>query len=63
MRCMVIERLDAGAVVVNDSTDYCLDSMPFGGIKGFGIGREGVRSAVIEMTEPKVVCFHRANRD
>lgn len=53
------ERLEAGAVIVNDSTDYRVDSMPFGGIKGSGLGREGVRSAVLDMTEPKVVCFNR----
>jgi glyceraldehyde-3-phosphate dehydrogenase (NADP+) len=32
--------------------------MPFGGIKGSGLGRERVRFAVREMTEPKVTCFN-----
>ena len=32
--------LDAGGVMVNDSTDYRLDSMPFGGIKRSGYGKE-----------------------
>jgi glyceraldehyde-3-phosphate dehydrogenase (NADP+) len=31
--------------------------MPFGGVKGSGLGREGVRFMVEEMTEPKVVCL------
>jgi glyceraldehyde-3-phosphate dehydrogenase (NADP+) len=53
-----IHNLDAGGVVVNESTDYRLDSMPFGGVKGSGIGREGIRFALMEMTEPKVVCFN-----
>jgi glyceraldehyde-3-phosphate dehydrogenase (NADP+) len=53
-----IYNLDAGGVVVNESTDYRFDSMPFGGVKGSGIGREGVRFALMEMTEPKVVCFN-----
>jgi hypothetical protein len=44
-------------VIVNDSTDYRIDAMPFGGVKGSGLGREGVRFALEEMTEPKVVCL------
>lgn len=52
-----VHRLEAGAVIVNDSTDFRLDSMPFGGIKGSGIGREGVGWAVQEMTEQKVACL------
>ncbi len=31
--------------------------MPFGGVKGSGLGREGVRSAIEAMTEPQVVCL------
>ena len=53
-----IKQLDFGAVMVNDSTDYRLDTMPFGGTKLSGIGREGVRFAVQEMTETRVVCFN-----
>ena len=48
----------AGAVLINDSTDYRLDAMPFGGVKGSGLGREGVGSAINEMTNIKVVCFN-----
>ena len=51
-----IHQLDCGGVIVNDS-DYRLDSMPFGGIKNSGLGREGIKFALQEMTEPKVVCF------
>ncbi|MFW6129113.1 MAG: aldehyde dehydrogenase family protein [Candidatus Aminicenantaceae bacterium] len=50
--------LDCGGVMVNDSTDYRLDSMPFGGVKYSGLGREGLKFALQEMTEPKVVCFY-----
>jgi glyceraldehyde-3-phosphate dehydrogenase (NADP+) len=53
-----IERLDVGAVIVNDSTDYRLDTMPFGGMKSSGIGREGIRFAVQAMTETRVACFN-----
>ena len=44
--------------MVNDSTDYRLDVMPFGGTKLSGIGREGIRFALQEMTETRVVCFN-----
>lgn len=49
--------LECGGVIINDSTDYRLDAMPFGGVKRSGIGREGVRYAIEEMTELKVVCW------
>ncbi|MGE5813180.1 MAG: aldehyde dehydrogenase family protein [Acidobacteriota bacterium] len=51
-------RLDVGAVIVNDSTDYRLDVMPFGGTKSSGIGREGIRFSIMEMTQPRVVCLN-----
>ncbi|CAN5780731.1 aldehyde dehydrogenase family protein [soil metagenome] len=53
----VAHALRCGGVMVNDSTDFRIDAMPFGGVGLSGVGREGVRSAVEEMTEPKVVCF------
>ena len=52
------EGLDSGSVIINDSTDYRLDSMPFGGVKNSGLGKEGIRFSLQEMTEPKVVCFY-----
>jgi len=52
-----IKELECGGVMINDSTDYRLDSMPFGGIKNSGLGREGIKFSLMEMTEPKVVCF------
>lgn len=53
-----IRNIEVGGIIVNDSSDYRIDAMPFGGIKGSGLGREGVRSAIEAMTEPKVVCFN-----
>jgi glyceraldehyde-3-phosphate dehydrogenase (NADP+) len=50
--------LDCGGVMINDSTDYRLDSMPFGGVKYSGPGREGLKFSLQEMTEPKVICFN-----
>ena len=49
----VSAQLLTGAVVVNGTSDLRIDSMPFGGFKGSGIGREGVQFAVEAMTEPK----------
>jgi glyceraldehyde-3-phosphate dehydrogenase (NADP+) len=51
-------RLAVGGVIVNDSTDYRLDTMPFGGSKLSGIGREGIRFAIEAMTETRVLCFN-----
>ncbi|WEK61922.1 MAG: aldehyde dehydrogenase family protein [Candidatus Microbacterium colombiense] len=53
----VSEALDAGGVMINDSSDYRIDSMPFGGSKYGSMGREGVRFAYEEMTQPKVTCI------
>jgi len=53
-----IRELEVGGVIVNDSTDYRIDMMPFGGVKWSGLGREGIKFALLEMTEPKVVCFN-----
>ena len=52
-----INELDCAGVMVNDSSDYRIDSMPFGGVKSSGMGREGVKSAIEAMSETKVVCF------
>lgn len=45
--------LDVGAVIVNDNPTFRVDNMPYGGVKDSGFGREGVRYAIDEMTEPK----------
>ena len=55
MAFKVASGLDCGGVMINDSTDYRLDSMPFGGVKKSGLGREGIKFSLQEMTEPKVV--------
>lgn len=52
-----IAQLDVGGIMINDSSDYRIDAMPFGGVKKSGLGREGIKFALQEMTEPKVVCF------
>lgn len=52
-------QIEAGGVMINDSSDYRFDAMPFGGSKYGSMGREGVRFAYEEMTQPKVVCINR----
>ncbi|WP_114948731.1 aldehyde dehydrogenase family protein [Microvirga calopogonii] len=56
------DKIDAGGVMINDSSDYRFDAMPFGGFKYGSMGREGVRFAYEDMTQPKVVCINRLNR-
>ncbi|MEI3612043.1 aldehyde dehydrogenase family protein [Pseudogracilibacillus sp. SO30301A] len=52
-----IKKLEVGGIMINDSSDYRIDAMPFGGVKGSGLGREGVKYTIQEMTEPKIVNF------
>jgi glyceraldehyde-3-phosphate dehydrogenase (NADP+) len=47
--------LEVGAVLVNESTAWRADQMPYGGVKDSGMGREGVRSAMGEMTEERLL--------
>ncbi|HKQ70854.1 MAG TPA: aldehyde dehydrogenase family protein, partial [Polyangiaceae bacterium] len=47
--------LPVGALIVNDSPSFRVDSMPYGGVKDSGLGREGVRYAIEEMTERKLL--------
>jgi len=48
-------RLEAGGVLVNRSTNFRLDHLPYGGVKASGIGREGPAYAIEEMTDLKLV--------
>jgi acyl-CoA reductase-like NAD-dependent aldehyde dehydrogenase len=47
--------LEVGAMVVGDTPAWRLDPMPYGGVKDSGLGREGVRNAIAEMTEPRML--------
>jgi acyl-CoA reductase-like NAD-dependent aldehyde dehydrogenase len=47
--------LEVGTVIVGDTPSWRLDPMPYGGIKDSGLGREGIRSAIQEMTEPRML--------
>jgi glyceraldehyde-3-phosphate dehydrogenase (NADP+) len=49
------ETLDVGGVAVNEISGYRVDHMPYGGVKASGIGREGVKFAIEEMTEMRLL--------
>ncbi|MFI7025052.1 aldehyde dehydrogenase family protein [Micromonospora sp. NPDC049900] len=46
--------LEVGGVIVGDVPSYRADQMPYGGVKGSGVGREGLRSAMDDYTDPRV---------
>jgi acyl-CoA reductase-like NAD-dependent aldehyde dehydrogenase len=50
-------RLEVGGVMINDVPTFRADHMPYGGVKKSGIGREGPRYAIEEMTELKLICW------
>jgi acyl-CoA reductase-like NAD-dependent aldehyde dehydrogenase len=52
------EDLDVGGVVAGDVPTFRIDHMPYGGIKESGLGREGLRYAIEEMTEPKLLVMN-----
>ncbi len=50
-------KIRAGGVLINDVPSFRADLMPYGGVKESGIGREGPKYAIREMTEPKLICW------
>jgi acyl-CoA reductase-like NAD-dependent aldehyde dehydrogenase len=52
------DRLHVGGLIVNDTPTFRVDSMPYGGTRDSGFGREGVRFAIEEMTERKLLAVH-----
>ena len=51
--------LDVGGVVINDVPSYRVDNMPYGGVKDSGLGREGIRFAMEDMTEIRNLVIRR----
>ena len=49
------EGLEVGAVIHGDAPTFRVDAMPYGGVKESGLGREGLREAIREMTEPRLL--------
>jgi acyl-CoA reductase-like NAD-dependent aldehyde dehydrogenase len=54
--------LEVGGVIVNDIPSFRVDNMPYGGVKNSGFGREGVRYAMEEMTEMRLLVLRNAGR-
>jgi glyceraldehyde-3-phosphate dehydrogenase (NADP+) len=54
------ESLDVGGVMINQAPTWRSDTMPYGGVKQSGFGREGVRYAMEEMTEPRTLVMSLA---
>ena len=52
------DQLEVGAVLANEIPTFRADHMPYGGLKDSGIGREGVRYAIEDMTEPKLLVMN-----
>lgn len=50
--------LEVGGVIINDTSNYRVDQMPYGGVKHSGTGREGIRYAIEELTEPRLVVLN-----
>lgn len=56
---MAWDRLEVGGVVVGDVPSYRVDNMPYGGVKDSGLGREGIRFAIEDMTEIRLMVLRR----
>jgi acyl-CoA reductase-like NAD-dependent aldehyde dehydrogenase len=52
------EELEVGAVIGGDVPTFRIDHMPYGGVKDSGLGREGLRYAIEEMTEPRLLVMN-----
>jgi acyl-CoA reductase-like NAD-dependent aldehyde dehydrogenase len=57
------DALDVGGIVVNDVPSYRVDNMPYGGVKDSGLGREGVKFAMEDMTEIRNLVIRRRAED
>ena len=57
---LAFEELQTGGVQVNDVSTFRVDQMPYGGVKSSGIGREGPKYAIEEMTERKLLVINMA---
>lgn len=53
------DRIETGGVIINDVPTWRIDHMPYGGVKDSGIGREGPRYTIEEMTEPRLLVINR----
>lgn len=52
-----LNTLEVGGVIINNVPGFRVDGMPYGGVKDSGLGREGVKYAIQEMTEPRLLVY------
>src|SRR5436309_3069523 len=52
------EELEVGGVIAGDVPSFRIDHMPYGGVKDSGLGREGLRYAIEDMTEPRLLVMN-----
>jgi acyl-CoA reductase-like NAD-dependent aldehyde dehydrogenase len=52
---LAFDKIETGGVMINEIPTFRVDHMPYGGIKDSGLGREGVRYAMMDMLEPKIL--------
>ena len=53
------ENIEVGGVIINDVPTYRIDHMPYGGVKASGLGREGLKYAIEDMTELRLMVLNR----
>ena len=56
------DRIEVGGLMINDVSSFRVDHMPYGGVKSSGTGREGLRYAIEEMTELKLLTYNARPR-
>jgi len=52
---LAFNKLEVGGVIINDVPTFRVDHMPYGGVKDSGLGREGVKYAIHDMVEAKIL--------
>ncbi|MGI8555070.1 MAG: aldehyde dehydrogenase family protein, partial [Pyrinomonadaceae bacterium] len=57
------ENLEYGSVIINDAPTFRVDNMPYGGVKDSGFGREGIRYAMEEMSEIRLIVLSESVRN
>ncbi len=57
------KKIESGGVLINEIPTFRVDNMPYGGVKGSGIGREGPDFAIKEMTEEKLIIFDQVDQN
>lgn len=54
---LAYDQLEIGGIIINNTPGFRVDTMPYGGVKGSGFGREGLRYTMLEMSEPRLIVY------